>query len=423
MVEVRPGERRALVLSFLYFFALLCGYYVIRPVREEMGIAGGVRNLHWLFTATFLAMVVAVPIYGWVAARWPRRVFLPVVYRFFAACLLVFLVLFQWEEAKPHVARAFFVWVSLFNLFIVSVFWSFMADLYSSGQGKRLFGFIAAGGTIGALTGPAITAVFAVPLGPVPLLILSAALLEAATWCIRALLGEADKVRTEAPDAAAPRDERPIGGGVLAGVTLLLRSPYLLGIALYILLHTTASTILYFEQAHIVSRTFTDSGERTRVFALIDFSVNALTVLTQLFVTGRFVARAGVGWAAALLPLVGAVGFLALALSPTLAVLAIFQVVRRAGDYAVSRPAREVFYTTVTQEERYKAKNVIDTLIYRGGDAAIAWAFEGLTAAGMGIAAIAAAAVPLALGWAALALGLGRGHERRIGAQPAPAPA
>jgi len=413
-VELRAGEARALLLGFAYFFALLCAYYVLRPVREEMGIAGGVRNLPWLFTGTFVAMACCVPLYGYATTRWRRGVFLPVTYRFFSLCLVAFFVAFQFEEARPWLARIFFVWLSVFSLFVVSVFWSFLSDLFSSDQGKRLFGFIAAGGSLGAIAGPAITATLAGGVGPVPLLLAAVVLLEAAIWCIRALGREADALRAAAPDAHGSAGEQALGGSWLDGLAQLVRSPYLLGIALYILLHSTTGTFLYFEQANIVKDAFSDPGERTRVFALIDLAVNVLTVLTQVFATGRFVKRAGIGWAGSFLPIVNALGFLALALSPALGALVAFQVLRRTSDYAISRPAREVLYTSVTPEERYKAKNVIDTLVYRGGDAASGWFFDTLVTAGMSLGAIAALGAPIALGWIVLALALGRGHERHI---------
>jgi len=412
-VDVRDGELAALVLGFAYFFALLCAYYVLRPVREEMGVAGGVRNLPWLFTGTFIAMACCVPFYGYATTRWRRGVFLPVVYHFFALCLVAFFVAFQFEALRPTLARIFFVFLSVFSLFVVSVFWSFLSDLFSSDQGKRLFGAIAAGGSLGAVVGPGLTALLATEIGPVPLLLVGVVLLEAAVWFIRALGRQADALRAAATDTHASAGERALGGSWFDGLVQLARSPYLLGIALFILLHSTLGTFVYFEQAHIISGAFSDAGERTRVFALIDLSVNTLTILTQIFATGRFVKRAGVGWAGAFLPLVSVFGFLALALSPALATLVTFQILRRSSDYAVTRPAREVLYTSVTPEERYKAKNVIDTLVYRGGDAASGWFFESLIAAGMTLGAIAALGVPLALLWIALAFALGRGHERQ----------
>ena len=414
LVDVREDELRALLLSFAYFFALLCGYYVLRPLREEMGVLGGTRNLPWLFTATFLAMAACVPLYGFIAARWPRRVFVPIVYRFFIACLIAFFVAFQVEEWRPWLARVFFVWVSVFNLFVVSVFWSFMSDLFSSAQGKRLFGFVAAGGSLGALAGPATTAILAPAFGPVPLILLSVVLLEGAVWCVRALNREAGAVARQATDAHASAGERRLGGGWLDGVVLLLRSPYLLGMSLYILFHSTMATFVYLEQADIISKAISNSGERTRVFAFIDLAVNTLTILTQLFLTGRFVLRFGVGWAGSFLPIINVLGFAALAITPALGALVAFQIVRRAGDYAISRPAREVLYTSVTPEERYKAKNVNDTLVYRGGDAASGWIHNALKESGLGIAAIATVAIPLALVWILLAFALGRRHERQL---------
>lgn len=413
-VDVRDGEVRALILGFTYFFALLCAYYVLRPVREEMGVAGGVRNLPWLFTATFVAMAACVPLYGFATTKWRRSLFLPLTYRFFSLCLIAFFVAFQFEAARPMLARIFFVWLSVFSLFVVSVFWSFLSDLFSSDQGKRLFGAIAAGGSLGAVVGPSLTAGLAVELGPVPLLLAAVVLLEAAIRCIRALAREAESLRAAATDPHPSAGEHALGGSWLDGLAQLARSPYLLGIAAYILLHSTTGTFLYFEQANIVKGAFADPGERTRVFALIDLAVNTLTILTQIFATGRFVKRAGIGWAGSFLPIMNAAGFLVLALSPALAAMIAFQVLRRTADYAVSRPAREVLYTSVSPAERYKAKNVIDTLVYRGGDAASGWFFDALVAAGMSLGAIAALGVPIALAWIALAFALGRRHERQI---------
>ena len=245
LVAVRPDEMRALLWSFAYFFCLLASYYVLRPLRDEMGIAGGVRNLHWLFTATFFVMLAAVPIFGAVVARLPRRRFIPLVYHFFVANIAIFWVLLTLDVEKQLVARVFFVWISVFNLFAVSVFWSFMADLFRSDQGKRLFGFIAAGGSAGALAGPALTVWLAGPLGPVNLLIVAAVLLEAAVLC-------AHRLERAVPQAHATREGRPevqapIGGKWFAGFALLLRSPYLAGIALWVLLLSLAGTFLYFQ--------------------------------------------------------------------------------------------------------------------------------------------------------------------------------
>ena len=411
VVDARPTEVRALLWSFAYFFCLLAGYYVLRPLRDEMGIAGGVRNLQWLFTATFVVMLAAVPVFGAVVARLPRKRFVPLVYHFFVLNIAVFWLLLTLNVEKVHVARVFFVWISVFNLFAVSVFWSFMADLWASEQGKRLFGFIAAGGSAGALLGPTVTVALAVPLGPVNLLIVAAVLLELAVIC-------AARLEASAPQSAAPgklADTGAIGGGWLAGLAMVLRSPYLAGIALWVALLSLAGTVLYFQQANIVAAASDDPAVRTRIFATIDLAIGIVTILVQFFATGRLIARFGVGAAAAALPLVFALGFLALAFTPALFVVIAFQALQRATNFALSNPAREVLFTVVGREEKYKAKNVIDIVVFRGADAGSGWLFSALRGAGLELSAISLATVPVAGLWFLLALGLGRGQERRAG--------
>lgn len=403
MVDARDDEFRALVWSFAYFFFLLCGYYVLRPLRDEMGIIGGVRNLQWLFTATFLAMLIAVPVFGWLVSRFSRRRIIPIVYRFFILNILIFYGLMMALPGEVMIARVFFVWVSVFNLFVVSVFWSFMADLWNNQQGKRLFGFIAAGGSAGALAGPAITVFLVGSLGPVTLLLISACLLEISVQCVLRLRRAAGRSEQET--------SVPIGGGIFAGFNETLRSPYLLGICGYLLLFTTLSTFLYFMQAHIVDDTFDDSVTRTRVFALIDLAVSTLTIVTQLLITGRLARWIGVGGILAFLPVISLVGFACLAIAPVMAVLVGFQAVRRASNFAVSKPGREMLFTVVSPEQKYKSKNFIDTAVYRGGDAVSGWAFAGMRGLGLDMAGIAAASIPLALIWIVLAIGLG--HRRK----------
>ena len=416
-MNVERGEVKALLWSFGYFFCLLCSYYIVRPMREEMGIAGGVENLQWLFTGTFLAMLAAVPLFGWLTSRYPRRQFLPYVYYFFIAHILVFFILFKSDITHAYIARAFFIWASVFNLFIVSVFWSFMVDTYSSAQATRLFGFIAAGGTAGALTGPVLTAVLAIQLGPTNLLLISASFLGVAVLFVKRLIGwqrttvaEADSISSDSP----PGDERAMGGGILAGLRLVYRSPYLLGICLLMLLYTTLSTFLYFQQAQIIRDSFADSAQRTAVFATIDFVVNALTITIQVFLTGRLIKLLGLGWALALIPVLLGVGFFILGFAPVLGVLVVVQVLRRAGNYAITRPSREMLYTVLGREEKYKAKNFIDTGVYRGGDAVSAWAYSGLTGLGLSLSSIAFVAVPLAAMWAVVAYRLGGKREALV---------
>jgi ATP:ADP antiporter, AAA family len=420
-VAVRPGEVRAMCWSFAYFFCLLAGYYVLRPLRDEMGVAGGVRNLPWLFTATFIVMLAVVPVFGAMVARMPRRLFIPLVYHFFVANIAVFWLLLTLDIGKVHVARVFFVWISVFNLFAVSVFWSFMADLFTSEQGKRLFGFIAAGGSAGALLGPAVTVGLAVPLGPVNLLIVAALLLETAVLCARRLESAAPQLEigTGTSTSVAPATQRDaaddagLGGGWLAGIAMVLRSPYLAGIALWVSLLSLAGTFLYFQQANIVAAASDDPAIRTRIFATIDLVVGILTIVVQFLATGRLITRYGAGPAAAFLPFVFCFGFLALALTPALWVVIAFQAIQRAANFAISNPAREVLFTVLAREEKYKAKNVIDIVVFRGMDAASGWLFAALRGAGLELGAISLATIPLTASWLALALALGRAHERR----------
>ena len=381
-----------------------------------MGIAGGVRNLQWLFTATFVAMLAAVPVFGAMVARLPRRRFIPLVYHFFVANIAIFWLLLTFDVGKVQVARVFFVWISVFNLFAVSVFWSFMADLFAAEQGKRLFGFIAAGGSAGALLGPALTVGLAVPLGPVNLLFVAALFLELAVLCARQLESVVVSSENAALAPAAPArtaQAEALGGGWFAGIGMVLRSPYLAGIALWVCLLSLAGTFLYFQQANIVAAASDDPGVRTRIFASIDLAIGILTIIVQFLATGRLIARFGVGRAAAALPLVFGLGFLALAFTPMLLVVIAFQAIQRTANFALSNPAREVLFTVLEREQKYKAKNVIDIVVFRGADAASGWLFAVLRGAGLELSTISLATVPLAGAWLALALALGRAQERR----------
>ena len=407
VMPATPQERAAALWSFAYFFALLAGYYVLRPLRDQMGIAGGVKNLPWLFTATFVTLLVAQPLYGALVARLPRARFIPIVYHFFAANLLVFWALLSFDAETAVVARVFFVWVSVFNLFAVAVFWSFMADLFTSEQGKRLFGFIGAGGTAGALLGPIITIWLSVPLGPVNLMIAAVIFLELAVFCVYRL--ERNVVMRE--QAQAPTES--IGGSAFAAIPELVRSPYMLGIGAWVALLSYAATIIYFEQAHIVSEAVKSAGLQTRIFASIDLAVSLLTLVTQLFITGQVLKRVGTGVAAAALPMVYIVGFAVLAVMPTLIVVVTVQVVQRWMNFAIANPARQLFFTVVTREEKYKAKNLVDVVVYRGSDALSGWIFDTLQGLGLKLGAIALCSLPVVAGWAVLSLALGREQEKR----------
>ena len=412
-VAVRPGEARALLWSFAYFFCLLAGYYVLRPLRDEMGIAGGVRNLQWLFTATFAVMLGAVPAFGAIVARLPRGRFIPLIYHFFVVNIVLFWLLLNFDIGKVQVARVFFVWISVFNLFAVSVFWSFMADVWVSEQGKRLFGFIAAGGSAGALLGPALTVWLALPLGPVNLLLVAALFLELAVLCAQRLESASPAPARTLLAQASQAEAAALGGGWFAGIAMVLRSRYLAGIALWVCLLSLAGTFLYFQQANIVAASSDDPAVRTRIFASIDLSIGILTILVQFFATGRLIGRFGVGRAAAFLPLIFGLGFLGLAFTPVLLVVIAFQAIQRTANFAISNPAREVLFTVLEREEKYKAKNVIDIVVFRGADAASGWLFAALRGLGMELSSISLATVPLAGAWLGLALALGRAHERR----------
>ena len=407
LLPATAAERRAALWSFAYFFALLAAYYVLRPLRDQMAIAGGVQRLPWLFTATFATLLVAQPIYGALVARLPRQRFIAIVYHFFAFNLAAFWLLLTLDIAAVEVARVFFVWVSVFSLFAVAVFWSFMADLFDSEQGKRLFGFIGAGGTIGALLGPAITIVLAEPLGPRNLLVVALVLLELAVFCVHRLEG------TAMASAARPDAEEVVGGGAFAAIPEIVRSPYLLGLAAWACLLSFGATIVYFAQANVVAAEVHGAAAQTRIFASVDLAVGILTLATQLFATGRFLARFGVGVASAVLPAVFVVGFAALAVAPTLAVVLVFQVAQRWGNFAIANPARQVFFTVVGREEKYKAKSFIDVVVYRGSDALWGWLYESVHAIGLKLGAIALVAIPVVAAWLALSTSLGRMHDRR----------
>ncbi|MFM9885314.1 MAG: NTP/NDP exchange transporter [Burkholderiales bacterium] len=419
VVAVHPVETSALLWSFAYFFCLLAGYYVLRPVRDEMGLASGIRNLPSLFTATFFVMLAVVPIYGALVARLPRKRFIPVVYHFFVANILIFWILLTLHVGLDITAPVFFVWISVFNLFAVSVFWSFMADLYGSEQGKRLFGFIAAGGSAGALLGPTIAAGLAVPIGRANLLLIAALLLEAAVlcaWRLEAASGAFNSPKSAiagATNSLAHPPDAALGGNWAAGIVMLLRSPYLAGIALWVALLSLAGTFLYLQQANIVAALSDDPNQRISIFARIDLAVALLTILVQCLATGKLIKRFGAGPAAAFLPFVFAIGFIALWMTPMLWVIIAFQATQRAANFALSNPAREVFFTVVDRAEKYKAKYVIDNVVFRGGDALFAWLFAALRGVGMELGTISLATVPVTAAWFALALALGRAHERR----------
>jgi ATP:ADP antiporter, AAA family len=411
LIDVRPAEMQALGWSWLYIFSVLSSYYILRPIRDEMGVAGGVENLQWLFTGTLLGMIAVNPPFAALVAKLPRVSFIAVTYRFFIVNLVIFILFLHMANPEQHiwVGRVFFIWSSVFNLFVVSVFWALMVDVFDSEQGKRLFGFIAAAATLGGIAGSSITASLAKDVPATYLLLGSAVLLEAAVFSVRRLSRLSDALHRR---PAAQSGEALIGGNVFSGLTHAFKSPYLVHVSGYILLFAITSTFLYFQQAEIARSAFADRGARTAFFARVDLWVNILTLGAQLFLTGRVLRVIGIGLTLALLPALSVLGFSALAMTPTVAALVIYQVLRRAGNFAFARPTREVLFTVVPREDKYKAKSFIDTVIYRAGDQVGAWSYAALGFLGLAMTGISVVAVPLSIVWLLNSLWLGRRQEK-----------
>lgn len=407
--EMRPGEGRAVVWAALTFFAVLTSYFVLKPVRDALVLDGDADFIPWLFTATFASMVAIAGPWGALVARRPRGALVPVVYRAFAAQLLVFAVLFGVDVSPVHVGQVFYVWLSVMNLFVVSVFWSLCSDVTRPEQGRRLFGPIAAGGTAGALVGPTITRL-AHDVEPALLLVLAAVLLEAAVWTARGFLANAPATIAAPADAPPPKG---LGGSPWTGLVRVARSRELAAIAGYALCAACLATFVYLRVGSIVRDALPDRPERTAFYAEVEIWTGLATLALQLTSTARLLRWLGAGVVLAILPLVQSTGVIVLALAPTLTVAIAVSATGRAATHALSRPSRELLFTALPRDDRYRAKNVIDTLVYRFGDVGSAWLHRGLVAIAVPIAAVA---VPLTAAWTALALVLGRGHRRRIAA-------
>jgi ATP:ADP antiporter, AAA family len=389
------NERAQVGWSVAYFFALMFGYYMLRPVREAMGIERGWEQLTRFFAYTALSMAVAVPFYFWLVSRISRRRIVPMVLRFAVVNLVAFWALLHYQIVpRATLAPIFFVWLSVFNLFAISVFWSLMADLFSREQGKRFFGMIAVGGSVGGILGPLAAGFLSKQIGQAQLLIVAAAFLEIAVHCVGQL----------------PRAEghERIGGSLWSGFERVMNSPYLLAIGGQTIATTVTATFLYFQQARIVQAAALDSNTRTAMFASIDLWVNVAAGIVQLFGTAQLLQRLGLAVGLSLTPVINALGSAALALSPRLGVLIAVQAARRASHYAVERPSREVLFTVVAAEDKYKAKNFLDTFVYRFGDFAGSQFFGALGALGLAIRGTALVAIPLSAGWLVLVLFLAR---------------
>lgn len=410
LILLRPGEGRALGWAAAYFFFLLMALYLLRPVREAMGIARGADKLPWLMTGTMLVMLVANPLYAALVSRLQRRRFIPLVAHFFAANLLLFAVLFHLlpEHGGSLLGYVFYVWLSIFNLFVVSVFWSLMADVFSEDQGKRLFGMISMGGTFGAVVGAAVTeglssGSLGLKFEAAGLMLVAALGLQLAVFCMRRLGGLFQL-------SAEDQGSREPGPDFRAGFKAIVASRYLQAICLYMLLFTITSTFLYLFQGDIVARSFASAAERTAAFARLDLWVNVLTLSTQLLLTSRLLRSIGVAGVLMVLPVLTTLGLGALALWPSFAMLAVVQVLRRGLHYAVDRPAREILYIPLGPEEKYKSKAFIDTFVFRGGDFLGVWApaFFSALAVPVSLAALACSGA-----WVAVAARLGRMVRRR----------
>lgn len=412
-VDVEEDELAVLLTAFAYHFLLFAAYYIMRPIRDQLGVEGGASKLAWLFPVTMAVMALANPAFSWLVGRFPRRTLLPWLYRFFVANVLAFYLALM-GPWKPLAAKAYFVWVSVFNLFAVSVFWALMADLWSSRQAKRLFGFLGAGGTAGGMLGSSLTAVLAERVGSVNLLLVAALFLELAVRCIQRL----DRI-SPVKDAEEAREaaHRP-AGGALEGVRQVLASPYLLGICLYVFLYTFTSSFLYFARAQIVVRAIADSDARGAFFAKMDLLMNLATLGVQLALTGRLLAALGIRFGLMLTPLVTAAGFAVLGSCPVLWAYAVFMVCRQSANYAVARPSREMLYTVVSRQEKYKAKAFVDTFVYRGGDTLAAAAFGWMTGLGLGVSGMSFVAVPFGVLWALVGYLLGRRQQVLAGEAP-----
>nr|WP_298166216.1 MFS transporter [uncultured Pseudomonas sp.] len=407
-INAKPAELLAALCGFGLFFCLFSGYFMLRPVREAMGIRGGVENLQWLFSATFVAMLCAVPLFAWLNSRVPRARYIDWVYGFFILNLLTFAALFQRNDDAVWLARIFYVWISVYNLFVVSVAWSLMADVFDDAQARRLFAFIAAGASSGGLLGPALGALFVDVVDQSGLIFAAALLLGVAVLAKHYLMAwraQGGAGRPGATPSENPR--RPVIGNPFSGVSAVLASPYLLAISAFVVLLATVSTFLYFEQARLVAQLFPERNQQIRVFGLLDFAVQALSLLAQLFITGRIAERLGIRVLLSGVPLLVCLGFIGLALAPTFAMLAGLMIVRRVGEYAFVRPGREMLFAPLDAHSKYKAKNVIDTLVYRGGDAVSAWVKALLDTLSQGVLVAALTGALCAATWGALGWYLG----------------
>ncbi len=410
-------EFRIVVLSASYFFLLLCAYYILRPIRETMGISRSADDLPYLFLGTMTTLLLLAPVIGALVSKYPRNQFIPMAYRFIASNLLIFFVLLKTVSAENlfYVGVAFYVWLSVVNMLMISLFWGFMSDGISMARSKRLFPMIAVGGTVGAILGSTIAQQFIDILGQSYLLLISVVVLELAVRFVKWIdiefkqynSNESRLAHDDAKPARQITNQSKFSEWV-SGIKFTFSSPYIMAIAGYIFFYGLTSTFLYFQQGHLVAEATNDASERTQLFANIDLWANSLTLLMQLFISAQLLKRVGIGFILAGLPLLTLAGFIALSFSPTLTVIIIFQAVRRSLNYGLFKPAREILFTVIPREQKYKAKTFVDSFVYRGGDAVGALSQKVLTAFHLAIGSIALIVIPIAAVWSLLALYLGR---------------
>lgn len=416
ILGIEKHEYFAVAWSFAYFFCVLSSYYILRPVREEMAVGSGPDTIPYLFIGTFVTMLFATSFFGWVASRFPRRVFLPWVYLFFISNILIFWFVFSQAidsgEEYVWLGRVFFVWLSVFNLFVVSVFWSFMADIYSREQGRRLFGFITSGGSIGALLGAMATSMLVTKIGFQNLLPISATILLVAVFCIGRLKDWVHREHEDAIEETAASN-KPLGGNPFAGITHVFSSKYFLGIALMSLIASLLGTALYMFRAELIETAILSSDLRTQFFSNMNVAQNALALIAQMFLVKQVVTRFGIGRSLFLFPLASIIGFAVLAMEPTLIAVAVLDVVRRGLGFGFAKPSTDMLYSVVTPEEKYKTKNFIDTAIYRGGDVAGTWTIKLMSILGLGFTVISLLMLPFAMISAVVALWLGKDYRRQ----------
>ncbi|MDZ4728928.1 MAG: MFS transporter [Xanthomonadales bacterium] len=405
LVLVEEGEWPRLAIAFAYFFFLLGGYFMLRPIRGTVA-AYNSDVLHWLYTGTFITMLIMVPVFGFLVARFRRGQFIPGIYLFFSANLLFFIFNFDGADTAIPVQRAFYIWLSVFNLFVVSVFWSFMADIFKPGQAQRLFGFIMAGGSMGAIIGPSLTAGLAVESGEQVVMIISLACLLIATL-LAVVLGRFQQKTSQ-------EQTEKIGGSVWEGAISVFRSKYLLFACLMMLLHNLTSTFLYNGLAVFVDQTVVGFNERTVFFAYIDFAVQIIAFSLQFFITSRLIKSLGMPRTLVGVPLFLAAGFVLLGSTMGLVLFAAVQVLQRSMNYGILGPAKEMLFTVVDRETKYKSKNFIDTAVYRGSDVTASWIFKGLTSTGLGLGQIALAYLPIMGLWAWGAWRLGSLYQKQL---------